>query len=292
MADLGATVVKVESRTRPDNTRLRRGLPPGAVADDAPRTEISPYFHGMNRGKRSLTLDVKSPGGRDLLAALSERADVIIENLSPGVMTRAGVDAEQVAARNPGCVHLSMRGYSDHPSTAGLRAYAPVLSGRAGIEHLIAYPDGTRTGAMTFGQSDANAVAMSITLMLAGLWSRRRHGGGSSTTLFQNEGAAWANGRNLLAAQLGGVAPLRPIVEHAPVAFEALDGSAGMLRRLPHRWLGEVVAAALPWTLDGVRPGPTRPGPVLGEHTHELLRDVLGLDDGTIAAHEAAGSLT
>ena len=295
MADLGATVVKVESRTRPDNTRLRRGLPPGAVADDAPRTEISPYFHGMNRGKRSLTLDVKSEGGRELLAALSGHADVILENLTPGVMTRAGIDADQVAARNPGCVHLSMRGYSEHPSTRTLRGYAPVMSARAGIEHLIAYPDGTRTGAMTYGHSDASAVAQATTLMLAGLWGRRRHGEGSSTTLFQNEGVVWANGHNLIAAQLDAAVPLEPIVEHEVVTFETLDGSdtlsPGMLLRLPHRWLGEVVVSALPYRLDGVRPAPTVAGPEIGEHTHELLRDVLGLDDATIARHEADGSL-
>ena len=53
----------------------------------------------------------------------------------------------------------------------------------------------------------------------------------------------------------------------------------------------EVVTAALPWRLDGVRPGPTAAGPVIGEHTHQLLRDVLGLSDDEIAAHEAAGSL-
>jgi len=295
LADLGATVVKVESRTRPDNTRLRRGLPPGAVPDGAPRTEISPYFHGMNRGKRSLTLNVKTPGGRELLAELATRADVILENLTPGVMTRAGIDADQVAARNPGCIHLSMRGYSDHPDTRELRAYAPVLSSRAGIEHLIAYPGESPTGAMTFGHSDASAVAMGLTLMLAGLWSRRRHATGASITLFQNEGVVWANAHNLLAAQLDVAEPLEPIVEHDAVGFEELDGSdavsPGLVRRLPHRWLGEVVVAALPWRLDGVRPGPTVAGPEIGEHTHELLRDVLGLDEATIAAHEADGSL-
>lgn len=295
LADLGATVVKIESRTRPDNTRLRRGLPAGAVADDAPRTEISPYFHGMNRGKRSLTLDVKSPGGRDLLARLAERADVIIENLTPGVMTRAGIDADQVAERNPGCVFLSMRGYSDLPSTRTLRAYAPVLSGRAGIEHLIGYPGESPTGAMTFGYSDASAVAMGLTLTLAGLWSRRRNGTGSSITLFQNEGAVWANAHNLLAAQLDDIVPLAPITEHEPEPFATLATSdaisPGLVRRLPHRWLGEVVVAALPWELDGVRPGPSVAGPVIGEHTHALLRDVLGLSDDEIAAHETAGSL-
>jgi crotonobetainyl-CoA:carnitine CoA-transferase CaiB-like acyl-CoA transferase len=295
MADLGATVVKVESRTRPDNTRLRRGLPQGRVAEDAPQTEISPYFHGMNRGKRSITLNVKEPGGRALLEALSERADVILENFTPGVMTRAGIDADQVAARNPGCVHVSMRGYSDHPSTRELRGYAPVMSARAGIEHLIAYPDGTRTGAMTYGHSDASAVAQALTLMLAGLWARRRHGTGSSATLFQNEGVVWANGHNLIAAQLGVERPLEPIPSAQAITFEELDGSdavsTGMLRRLPHRWLGEVVASALPFRLDGVRPAPTVAGPEMGEHTHEVLRDVLGLDDATIARHELEGSL-
>lgn len=295
LADLGATVVKVESRSRPDNTRLRRGLPPGAAPEGAPRTEISPYFHGMNRGKRSLTLNVKTPGGRELLAELAARADVILENLTPGVMTRAGIDADQVAQRNPGCIYLSMRGYSEHPDTQQLRAYAPVLSGRAGIEHLIAYPGESPTGAMTFGLSDASAVAMGLTLMLAGLWSRRRHGSGASITLFQNEGVVWANAHNLLAAQLGTAEPLVPITEHEAVGFDELDGSdavsPGMVRRLPHRWLGEVVAAALPWRLDGVRPGPTVAGPEIGAHTHELLRDVLGLDEQTIAAYEADGSL-
>ena len=295
LADLGATVVKVESRTRPDNTRLRRGLPPGAVADDAPPAEISPYFHGMNRGKQSLTLNVKSPGGRELLAALAERADVIIENLTPGVMTRAGIDADQVAERNPGCIYLSMRGYSDLPSTRTLRAYAPVLSGRAGIEHLISYPNESPTGAMSFGYSDASAVAMGLTLTLAGLWSRRRNGTGSSTTLFQNEGVVWANASNLLAAQIDDAVPLEPITEHESEPFATLATSDAvspdLIRRLPHHWLGEVVAAALPWQLDGVRPGPTVAGPVIGEHTHQLLRDVLGLSEAEIIAHEAAGSL-
>jgi crotonobetainyl-CoA:carnitine CoA-transferase CaiB-like acyl-CoA transferase len=295
LADLGATVVRIESRSRPDNTRLRRGLPPGTVADDAPKLEISPYFHGMNRGKYSVSLDIKTTGGRRLLGDLAAQADIILENLSPGVMTRAGIDADQVAARNPGCTYLSLRGYSEHPDTVGLRAYAPVLSSRAGIEHLIAYPGESPIGAMTYGHSDASAVAMGTALALAGLWSRRHRGSGSSITLFQNEGVVWANGHNLIADQLSDVRPLDPIVEHEPVPFTALDGSdaisAGLVRRVPHRWLGEVVVSALPYQLDGVRPGPTRAGPEIGEHTAELLSRFLGLDPSELASLKDEGAL-
>lgn len=295
LADLGATVVRIESRSRPDNTRLRRGLPPGTVADDAPKLEISPYFHGMNRGKHSISLDIKTAGGRRLLGDLAEQADIILENLSPGVMTRAGIDADQVAARNPGCIYLSLRGYSEHPDTVGLRAYAPVLSSRAGIEHLIAYPGESPIGAMTYGHSDASAVAMGTALALAGVWSRRHGGSGSSITLFQNEGVVWANGHNLLADQLGDVRPLEPLVEHDAVPFAALDGSdavsTGLVRRVPHRWLGEVVVSALPYRLDGVRPGPTRAGPEIGEHTEELLGRILGLSPSELATLADEGAL-
>jgi len=295
LADLGATVVRIESRSRPDNTRLRRGLPAGAVADEAPKLEISPYFHGVNRGKYSISLDIKTPEGRRLLGELAERADMIIENLSPGVMTRAGIDADQVASRNPACIYLSLRGYSEHPDTAGLRAYAPVLSSRAGIEHLIAYPGEPPVGAMTYGHSDANAVAMGTALALAGAWSRQRTGAGSSITLFQNEGVVWANGHNLLADQLDAHQPLQPLIEHDPVPFSALEGSEavspGLILQVPHRWLGEVTVSALPYRLDGVRPGPTRSGPELGEHTEVLLGSILGLSESEIAASAAEGAL-
>ena len=89
--------------------------------------------------------------------------------------------------------------------------------------------------------------------------------------------------------------PSSPITEHEPVAFSELDGSEaispGLVTRLPHTWLGEVVVAALPWRLDGVRPGPSSAGPAIGEHTHQLLSDILGLDAAALAAFEADGSL-
>jgi crotonobetainyl-CoA:carnitine CoA-transferase CaiB-like acyl-CoA transferase len=295
LADLGATVVKVESRTRPDNTRLRRGMRAARVDPAAPPLELSPYFHAVNRGKRSLSLDLKTPGGRRVLEDLAARADVIVENLTPGVMTRLGVDPEQVADRNPGCVYVSLRGYRDHPRTRGLRAYAPVLSSAAGVEALVGYPGERPLGMMTYGYSDANAVAQGLSLALAGLWARRRSGSGHAFTLFQHDGCVWANGTNLVAAQLEQFAVVEPLGDLDVVTYDRLATSPAvsqdLFRRLPHRWLGEVEAASLPCRLGGWRPGPDRPGPELGADTDTILRERLGWDEASLRASRAAGAL-
>ena len=295
LADLGADVIKVESRTRPDNTRQRRGLPPGAVPSDAPPLECSPYSHAVNRGKRSISLDLKTEEGRAILHQLADRADVIVENLSPGVMTRLGVDPDQVAERNPGCVYISLRGYRPHSLTDGLRAYAPALSSAAGIESLVRYPGEPTVGMMTYAYSDASAVAQGLSLALAGLHARRTHGTGSAQTLFQQDGAVWANGHNIVAEQLGEPEDLEPITDLDLVASEDLDRAPALgpdlVVKLPHKWLGEVRVAALPWHLDGVRPTPTEAMPSLGRDTVPILRDLIGHSAQEIAELDEAGIL-
>jgi crotonobetainyl-CoA:carnitine CoA-transferase CaiB-like acyl-CoA transferase len=295
LADLGATVVKVESCTRPDNTRLRRGLPAGAVPDDAPLLECSPYSHAINRGKQSISLDLKTPQGRAILRELADRADVIVENLSPGVMTRLGVDPDQVAERNPGCVYVSLRGYRPHPRTEGLRAYAPALSSAAGVESLVRYPGEPTIGMMTYAYSDASAVIQGLSLALAGLYARKSRGHGSVQTLFQHDGVVWANGRNLIAAQLGALGDLEPITDHEVVGAADLENSPAvgpdLVVRVPHRWLGHVRVAALPWHLDGVRPTPTEAMPSLGQDTVPILREVTGRSAEEIASLDRAGVL-
>jgi hypothetical protein len=277
LADLGATVVKVESSTRPDNTRLR-GAPVGfEPPPGAPPLELSRYFHALNRGKRSVELDLKSEGGRARLRELAARADVIVENLSPGVMERWGVAPAAVHSFNPRCVFVSMRGYRAHPTTAGLRAYAPALSSAAGFEHLVAYPGEAPLGAMNIAFSDGLAAAQGLMLVLAGLWRRRASGAGSAIELCQHEAAILANGRNLLASQLGRLGEgLEPFaagdqvvgVEQLP---EAPAVSAELFGSVSSRWLGEVAVARLPWRRDGALPELGPAGPELGADSSEFL---------------------
>ncbi|HUB99906.1 MAG TPA: CoA transferase [Solirubrobacterales bacterium] len=277
LADLGATVVKVESAARPDNTRLR-GAPLGFEPDpQAPRDELSRYFQVLNRGKRSVELDLKTEAGPARLQQLAARADVIVENLSPGVMDRWGVAPAAVHEHNPGCVYVSMRGYRPHPSTAGLRAYAPALSSSAGLEQLVGYPGEAPLGAMSVAFSDGLAAATGQMLVLAGLWHRRRTGAGAAITLSQHETALLANGRNVVADQLGrlgsGLEPLSD--ESHVVGDEELPRSpwvsADLFGSVRPRWLGEVRAARLPWRREGELPPLTGPAPELGADSDAIL---------------------
>lgn len=288
LADLGATVIKVESPSRPDNSRLR-GAPlaypdtPGAA-----RLEVSPYFHALNRGKLSVSLDLKTPEGREALRRLADRADVVIENLSAGVMNRWGIAPDVLHQTNPGCVFVSMRGYRDHDTTRGRRAYAPVMSSGAGLEGLIAYPGEAPLGAMSLAFSDALATSYALLLSLAGLHGRRTHGAGAAIMLSQFEVSVLANGHNLAACQLdAGASPGQPLdnADEHVVRGEDLASSPwispDLIGHVEAPWIGPVRVSRLPWRAEGRLPELRGPAPGLGADTKRIL-DASGMPrDGT-----------
>jgi crotonobetainyl-CoA:carnitine CoA-transferase CaiB-like acyl-CoA transferase len=107
LADLGAEVVKVEPPT---------GDPARAFGPFHPDDELRShggYFQSINRGKRSIALDLKAPEGRDLVGRLVDGADVVVENFRVGVMERLGLAYERLAERNPGLVYAAVRGFGD-----------------------------------------------------------------------------------------------------------------------------------------------------------------------------------
>src|ERR1700743_1862024 len=101
LADLGARGIKVE---RPQGGDFARGY------DRAVHGESS-YFVWLNRGKESLTLDVKQPEGRRIVDRLLEGADVLVQNLAPGAAARMGLDAESVARTHPRTITATISGY-------------------------------------------------------------------------------------------------------------------------------------------------------------------------------------
>jgi crotonobetainyl-CoA:carnitine CoA-transferase CaiB-like acyl-CoA transferase len=101
LAGLGADVVKVEDL---DGGDYMRWMPP--LEDD-----VSVMFTALNRDKRSLRLDLRSPRGHDLFLDLAERADVVLESFRPGVMDRLGLGVAALQARNPRLVVCSISGY-------------------------------------------------------------------------------------------------------------------------------------------------------------------------------------
>jgi crotonobetainyl-CoA:carnitine CoA-transferase CaiB-like acyl-CoA transferase len=131
MADMGAEVIKVESR---DGDDTRHWVPPA-------RDGVATYYLAINRNKRSIALDLKNPGDLDVAHALSERADIFIQNFKPGGLARFGLDYDSVAARNPRSIYCSISGFG----TAGgkdLPGYDLLVQAVSGLMSLTGAPDG------------------------------------------------------------------------------------------------------------------------------------------------------
>ena len=121
LADLGADVIKIEP---PEGDMTRRM--PGAVGHD------TPAYNAVNRGKRSVVLDIKTDAGRRAVLRLAGSADVFAENSRPGVMAGLGLGYEALAERNPRIVYASISGYGQTgPDRAkgGLDLIAQAVSG-------------------------------------------------------------------------------------------------------------------------------------------------------------------
>ena len=137
LGDLGADVIKVESRTRPCLSRIDVQV----AASKAGDFDDKPWFAHLNSSKRSLALDMKRPESREVLEPLIEWADVIVENFSPGTMAKLGLDYEALAKRNPGIVMVSGSVYGQSGPLAqewGVDGTGAALSGRT---YLTGWPD-------------------------------------------------------------------------------------------------------------------------------------------------------
>lgn len=180
-ADLGADVVKVESSARLDPYRLRGVERDSRYADV--RHEASPSFHKLNRGKRSLTVDLRNPAGRDLVLRLAGQADLLIENYRAGTLERLGLGWSKLKASNPRLVALSMSAAGQVGRWRDMKAYALVTTALAGYESLVRYPDEPPVGGATFGIADPNISSFGVLAAMAGIWRARRTGQGAHIDL-------------------------------------------------------------------------------------------------------------
>jgi alpha-methylacyl-CoA racemase len=206
LADLGADVVKVEDPRIGD---YLRAIPPQ-------KGGVSGRYLAVNRGKRSMTLDLKAPAQRDAFLQMVERADVVVESFRPGVLDKLGVGYATLAARNPKIVVCSISGYGqtgpyahraghdlDYIALAGVLA----MGGAAGGAPMM---PGVQIADL------AGGALWSATAILAALVGRERTGKGAHLDISMTEGAL-----ALLAAELGnldcGARPTRGV--------ETLNGS-------------------------------------------------------------------
>jgi crotonobetainyl-CoA:carnitine CoA-transferase CaiB-like acyl-CoA transferase len=167
LADLGATVVKVERPGTGDDTRTWG--PPWS-------SNGSTYFESINRSKLSVALDLKDPADRVLALELASRADVLVENYRPGDLARCGLGYEEVQACNPGIIYCSITGFGSAEG-ADLLGYDFVVQAMGGLMSITGDPDGppTKAGVALVDVLTGKDATIGV---LAALASRSRSGRG------------------------------------------------------------------------------------------------------------------
>lgn len=371
MADLGADVIKVEA---PGTGDPARGNGPFLPGPEGEQNAYSTYFMSINRGKRSIAIDLAKPEGRALLLDLVKDADVLLENFRPGAMERLGLSYDAVRAVNPRTIMASVSGFGQTGPYASRPALDVIVQGMGGMLSITGEPGGgpVRPGASI---GDITAALFTTTAILAALLERERSGEGQyldigmmdcqvailenafmryftlgqvperlgtrhpSSTPFQafktRDGyvvvaimggatdqwpllcaaldlpeliddpryeTGWGRTQNYneliplleqafaqrttaewveIVSELG--IPVGPVQDIAQVANDPQMAHRKMFVDLPHPALGDLRFTGNPIKMSRTFSAPERVAPDLGQHTEEILREVLGLDDAALA---------
>jgi CoA:oxalate CoA-transferase len=171
LADCGAEVIKIE--TVGDGDVMRYAQP--AV------NGVSRSYAHFNCGKRSISIDLKSPAGLDVARRLIERADVVIENFRPGVMRRLSLDYDNVKKIHPKLVYCSVSGFGQTGAMAGQAAYAPIVHALSSLDHafMTAQGDGGVPPASSVMMADVVAAVYAFGAIQTALMHRERNGVGT-----------------------------------------------------------------------------------------------------------------
>src|SRR3954468_3961222 len=194
LGEWGADVIKVELPGRGDQSRW---LP---VQAGDPR---SAYFIGCNRGKRSLTLDLRTPDGRAVFLRLAEWADVVISNFAPGTMDAWGLGYDDVASRNPGVIYAAGSTFGTEGTDAS-RAGADLSGQAAGGLISTTGRDGGEVTPVAVTIADHIASQNLVGGILAALFARERTGRGQQVTTSLLGGQIWAQASELTGCMLRG----------------------------------------------------------------------------------------
>jgi len=177
LADFGAEVIKVEHVRGGDDVR-RMGVP--HLDADGVETGLTSSFLSMNRGKRSLAVDLSRPEGQKIVTDLAARADVLIENFKVGNLARFNLDYASLAKVNPRLVYCSITGFGQTGPRSHLPGYDPVFQAMTGVMSITGVADG-QPGAgpnlVGYSISDINAGSYAVIAILAALNHRDVAGG-------------------------------------------------------------------------------------------------------------------
>jgi crotonobetainyl-CoA:carnitine CoA-transferase CaiB-like acyl-CoA transferase len=198
LADFGATVVRVEAKSRMETLRLSQPF-----KDGLPGPNRSGYFSNYNMNKLGIALNMGKPGAIELAKRLVEWADIVTDNFTPGTMERWGLGPDDLRRINPGVVSFSASMLGSGGPHSAQPGYGPVLTSLAGFSYLTGWPErppSTPYGAYT----DFLLPHLGIAAITAALDRRQRTGEGTHIELSQLEGSLQYLSPVLLDAQANG----------------------------------------------------------------------------------------
>jgi crotonobetainyl-CoA:carnitine CoA-transferase CaiB-like acyl-CoA transferase len=382
LADFGADVIKVERPRRGDDVRQQ-----GHRVKDREGRETSETssFLAMNRGKRSVTIDLASPVGQDLIRRLAQECDVLIENFKAGDLRRYGLDYDALSRVNPRLVYCSITGFGQSGPYSHLPGYDPIFQSMSGLMSVTGNPDDEPGGGpqkVGYSIADITAGLYAAIAILAALNYRDTVSGKGQyidLALLDAQVAAMSHvAMNYLVSgrlqeRLGTASPITcpwqtfkcaegditiavgndsqfarfcevlgkpalasdprfstnpmratnrktlvPMLEEALLArsarewYEAFEAAGvpsgptydfrqvfedpqirhrGLLTEMAHPLAGAVPMVANPIKFSDTPIEYRRPPPLLGEHTREVLRDVLRLDEAEVDALAREGAI-
>ncbi|HZQ57590.1 MAG TPA: CoA transferase, partial [Acidimicrobiales bacterium] len=240
LAQQGADVLKLE----PPGGDVVRRIGSG-------RDGTSAYFANLNRGKRSIVVDVQQAAGRDLALRLSDAADVVVQNFRPGVVERLGLGPDELCARNPSLVYVSINGFGTTGPMAALPAYDHVVQALSGIAALQSDPR-SGTGALVrqgiVDKVTGYTVAQAVT---AALFARATSGRGTRIEVPMLDAAlsfTWPDG-------MMNQTCLDPVTVVPPIAntfrpTQTADGYIVLIAVTDEQWQGLFRASGLTHLLD------------------------------------------
>ncbi len=221
LADLGARVVKIE----------RPGVGDFARAYDERVHGLASHFVWINRGKESLTLDLKQPDALAVLMKLVARADVLVQNLAPGAAARLGLSAATLRPAHPGLIVCDISGYGGDGPYRDRKAYDLLIQAEAGFLSVTGTDDAPAKAGCSIADIAAGMYAYSS--ILAALYARRDHGLGSHIDVSMLEALVEWMGFPMYYAFDGAPPPPRSGAEHATIypygPFVCGDGGTVLL---------------------------------------------------------------
>ena len=199
LSDWGADVIKIESTKRLDPAR--QGRP---IIGDTPDPEQNPMFHNVNRGKRSVTIDITTPEGRTLITRLVALSDIVIENMAPHALRNAGLDYAALRAVNERIIMISYPLAGQTGPYNELRGYGPTAGSLTGLDFITGYEDDDQITGFPHAIADPLVGVHGAIAVLAALRHRARTGEGQYIDLSMWESLAACMAIGILDFQLNG----------------------------------------------------------------------------------------